>query len=465
MHKVNYAHGLLDFFRVRPLIEQAVEELGLHGMLHVTVEKLMSPKLQRLFASEQRSLPARCLLGVYHANLVHFVGAWSMERLLAEEGEVGKQKRQDMLKEFTSQASNQNIFLSRGTDSLVHGSVWRLAQHVFVAGSRVAVDTRLNELGSRSMRQLQTSVKLRSEAATEQWRTLLDELEALCLHRGGHLLQACLHGIGHGAFYAVATLLPESPLANFSASRVLWAEDCRDPPPKRELLHTLRDYGNSALHASLAICSAAPSWEYRRGCDNGVLHSAARHGYRTELSWLRPKATEIASPANYEAAVNRCRDVADTAECEAFVMGCGTPNGGASVGQLSCQDLSKLDCRKLPVALQQGCLRHVWRSRIWRDLQLLIKSRKPGEPVMSLVEQCTGAAIDLRGSATTSMAFDITSWGSCLDGAFDALPDHTMEGGGCDSFFLRFFFPRFPKYPFNLHLLFENDTTSESAFQ
>jgi hypothetical protein len=31
--------------------------------------------------------------------------------------------------------------------------------------------------------------------------------------------------------------------------------------------------------------------------------------------------------------------------------------------------------------------------------------------------------------------------------------------------FFTFFSSRFPKYPFNLHLLFENDTTSESAFQ
>ena len=289
------SRGLLDFYQVLPVVEAARMELGLHGLIHATVEKLMPPQLKRTFAKEQRVLHL-CVSGVYHANFVHFVGAWSMERLLTEEGHRGKQERLNVLKLFTIHAMNPSIFLARGTDSLVHGSIWRLAQHVFHDG---AVEPRRTG-SSNSASEL---LELRTDAAKALWRALLDEVEMVCLHRGGHLLQACLHGIGHGAFYAVAAQLPDSPLANFTASRVLWAVDCQGArPPERALTHTLQMYGTSALRASLAICSAAPSWEYRRGCDNGVMHSAARHGYMAELSWMRPQVNAIASPANYEAA-------------------------------------------------------------------------------------------------------------------------------------------------------------------
>ena len=350
-HATDQNGGLLDFYQVLPVVEAARMELGLHGLLHATVEKLMPPQLKHVFADEQRVLHP-CLSGVYHANFVHFVGAWSMERLLTEEGHRGKQERLIVLKEFTTHALNPNIFLARGTDSLVHGSIWRLAQHVFRDG---AVEPRRTG-SSNSAGQL---LELRTDAAKALWRVLLDEVDVVCLHRGGHLLQACLHGIGHGAFYAVAAQLPDSPLANFTASRVLWAVDCREPPPSRALTHTLQMYGTSALRASLAICSAAPVWEYRRGCDNGVMHSAARHGYMAELSWMRPPVNVIASPANYEAAVARCGGVSDTSECEAFVMGCGTPNGGANVAQVACHLLTKLDCKKVPAASYEGCARQV----------------------------------------------------------------------------------------------------------
>ena len=114
-------------------------------------------------------------------------------------------------------------------------------------------------------------------------------------------------------------------------------------------------------------------------------------------------------------------------------MGCGTPNGGHSVGQLACHNLDLLDCTKLSAAngrMRETCEMHKWRSRLYGILQPLV--RDPQRP-MSLAAACLKAVSDshVNGSeplsAPLSVADQLATWSGCLAGALDGLKKAVLD--------------------------------------
>jgi len=119
--------------------------------------------------------------------------------------------------------------------------------------------------------------------ATTFWQTLLEDwnLGTLCSARrvGRVGLTKCMHGIGHGAFYLIASRQPRSPLQAMSA--------CSTPRPHNADV----EFGRVELFAALSMCCAAPSSAQADGCASGVYHSyffyssKVRHVNRTTWFW------------------------------------------------------------------------------------------------------------------------------------------------------------------------------------